>query len=588
MNEEEEFEFRARAEAEEAESSAPTESAGDGIGSKITGALGTALGVVASAADRLGPAEIRGAAEGIQNYEPEGNGSFHPGVLVAAAKGAWNGLINPADVQTAETQYARSGLSTEQKSADVLTPGFVMRSHAATGAYGLKPEDAAKYADDQMYPLNVHYASMAQVAGSIQDAISPTLPVGRLAGLGSKTGKVSADVLKKGATKAILSNYSPKQLSEYAQKLGVFGQETDAVTAVAEKLKENDLLYAPGKANLNLKRAKHDIGTQINKTVADAKNADIMVNPQGVINRYSELKATALDATGEGVGDFRDLQNNVFPELQAMIDDLKPNELGQVSIDKGVNFRRALQGLVKKWTNTPNGPVVQKVAKDMQASMNEEILKSDKVFGPKLAALNHKFSELSDAGDLIEGAYDKSLGNTLAGKEGTILKRVAELVKHPIDASSAPIHALMKLNPKLAEKLANLGNIPVGVQESGKQTMSTITHEELEALKAQFVKGGKAGDLDPRSAGGRFNLDPQHEFVKREGLETPEINPRSPGRAPLGEDPGHVFDIHPKHDGPHPRNPGRHPLGEDNKHTFDIHPKHDGPRPRSPKRYPLN
>lgn len=490
------------------------QAAPQGSGGPMQG-LKDLLGFAGRQVDRLGPAEIRGAAEGIQNYEPEGSGSFHPGVLAAAAKGAWNGLINPEAVQDSRTQWARSGLSDKAPdNTTQSTPGFVMKAHARAGEYGLKPQDEAKFENGKMYPLSVGYASPAQVAGTIQDAISPTPLAGAAFKLGGKTLNLTADAAKMGATKAILSHYSPPRLAAYAQKIGTFGNEADAIKAVSEKLKQDDLLYTPGKANFNLRKAKNDIGSQVGQTIQEAKAKDINVNPQAVIDKYSALKDAALAESGKGVGTYKDFARDVLPEIQGMIDDLKPNELGQVSIDKGVAFRQALQDMVKKWDGTTNAPLIQQVAKDLQGSMNQEIMKSDKVLGPKLAGLNQKFSDLSNAETLIDPAYKKAIGNTVAGKSGSFLQNVAGIIKHPIDAAGDPMQALMKLNPRKAEAIANAGNKVSGIQIP-QVDFPGVSQAELDALRSPPASGG----LPPRQTTGRPMLNKPPSYT--EGVPVP-------------------------------------------------------------------
>lgn len=477
---------------------------GPGFGARALHAIGSVL-------DRLGPAELRGAAQGAQDYQPQDEGFSGRnvgGVLGSMAKGAWDGLINPDRVQSAQTQYARMGVSD--------APTSRLNVMGTSG----KPMDLG-----QDRPAGD--PSTAATLGMAQDMLSPTPGASLLLKAGGKAIQVTADAAKMGATKAILSHYSPTRLAQYAQRLGTFGDEKDAIQAVAEKLKENDLLYTPGKANFNLQKTKADIGGQIGKTVQEATAKDIVVNPQKVLDQYAAFKNQILDQSGKGIETAQDFAKEVLPEIQGMIDGLKPNELGQVPINKGVSFRQGLQGMVKKWEGSKNAPLIQQVAKDLQASMNQEILNSDRILGPKLAGLNQKFSDLSNAETLINPGYKKALGNAVSGKSGGLLDKVATIVRHPIDAAADPMQTLMKLNPRKAEAIANAGNNPVGVQYPA--VAPGVTPEDVGALKAPFVQNQSPdlGGLPARQpVNARRALDPQPTYVPQPNDAVPGLPAR--------------------------------------------------------------
>lgn len=424
---------------------------GPGFGARALHAIGSVL-------DRLGPAELRGAAQGAQDYQPQDEGFSGRnvgGVLGSMAKGAWDGLINPDRVQSAQTQYARMGVSD--------APSSRLNVMGTSGQPMNLGQD--RPAGDP---------SLAATLGAAQDMLAPLPPVGlALKGAAKGAGQVAKASEKIGvsaAERAILEHYNPTLMKELAPDISGSATIADAPAIVAQKLREHDLLYAPGKANFNLKRDLKQTGEKIGSVIQEAKQKDVAINVQKVVDDFMASKQKALSETGEGAASFADLQKEIAPRIQAMVDQLKPNELGEVPIDKAVNFRRSLQDMVKNWGEQGGKPIIQGAAKDLQSSLNQAIEASDPRLGPKLAGLNNKFSDLKDLQPLIEDAYTRGFGKSAGGKvaqsglakalDAVIGENGKPLVKSALRAAASPVKTVLGIKPEWAEALANRNSFP--------------------------------------------------------------------------------------------------------------------------------
>lgn len=471
--------------------------------------------------DRI-PAGIRGYAEAIQT-----------GDAYNAPNRAWQGMKDPASVQTSEQMMGRAGLSTEKN----------VPSYAATNPYGGM---AMPYTKEN--PVMPGYTSRAEQAGQAFDFLAPTglelLPALKYGAKGVKgAAKYGGKKLTQAAEKSILEKYSMAQARKLAPSMGsgkaiqvvddaqnVIG---DASKIMADKLREHDLLYNPGKANFNLQRDLKAYGKQIGETVQEMKARDVSVNLQKVLNDYAGERVKAVAASGKGVGTIDDFQTKVMPKLQAMIDNLGHDGAGNVPIDKAVTFRQELQDMVRNWGQESGGPTVQRVARELQYRANQAIAASDKS-GLKLAALNDKFSDLKSMQPLIEDAYTRGFGRSAVGRDVRPLPFTREgIVNRLWETVGSPAKSTFNALPNQADKWANRGRTVSGLDIP--TPASTVTPEDVAALKAPFLSNETQG-LPPRTPGRRPLVEQAPTYIQRppsvldEGLPPRRVGNASPGR----------------------------------------------------------
>ena len=141
----------------------------------ITGPLKFAGNVAQS----LSTGPINAVAQAVQDKEGAGP------VAWQAAKNVVKSTINPFipgenPIQSSETSLERAGVPNTPREFNNMVPGFVMKSNALSGSYGLKPEDAGRFEDAQMYPIPVTTPGMAKEIGFAAD-IAPVSFAGVLA-----------------------------------------------------------------------------------------------------------------------------------------------------------------------------------------------------------------------------------------------------------------------------------------------------------------------------------------------------------------------------------------------------------------------
>ncbi len=483
--------------------------------------------------DRV-PAAIRGGAEAYQTNDP-----------YSAADRAWQGLKDPASVQSSERMMGRFGADTTPRERTLFIP-------SASG-----PGPAARVQTN---------TSEAEDMGAAFDALAPTglelIPGAKLLAKGaSKVGNKALKIGTSAAERSILEKYSMAKAMKIAPSMGpaktiqsaeeaskVIG---DAPKVVADKLREHDLLYNPGKANFNLQRDLKIYGKQIGETVQEMKSRDVSVNIQSVLDDYIGKKVTALKASGKDVGSIEDFQTKIAPKLQSMIDNLEPDKLGRVPIDKAVSFRQDLQAVVKNWgKESPSLPLMQSTARELQYQANQAIAASDRVGGPKLAALNNKFHDLSNLQPLIEDAYRRGFGRAAVGRDVRPLPFTREgLVNRAAEVVGSPVKTIMAAKPAWAEMLANRGNVPAGLKIQDAAIPKASEQEIAAWLKqnAQAIPADPSA-LPPRSpVGTRRTLgEPKPAtYVPRadsdpSALPARKVGNASPGRrpiAPIADDP---------------------------------------------------
>lgn len=143
-------------------------------------AAGKVAGFAGDVAQSLSTGPINAAAQAIQD-----NG-IGPQTILPLLKNEAQSAANPfipgqSPIQSTETSLARSGMPNTPSEKTHRVPGFVMKSYAQSGSYGLKPQDAGKYENGKFYPLDVHYEGAAKSLGMAADALAPVWGAGALA-----------------------------------------------------------------------------------------------------------------------------------------------------------------------------------------------------------------------------------------------------------------------------------------------------------------------------------------------------------------------------------------------------------------------
>lgn len=182
--------------------------------------------------ERVSSGPIKGAMEAIQNYEPDGAGSFHPGVLYAMAQGAKKGFTNPEQVQPAKEAFARMGLST-----------------GPTQIANIYPEEAE--ATGQSITNIPGGPSLAAYAGGALEAATPLPGVGLAAKIAGRIGKTALTSVTKATDLARGTNEASELLQGTKQGIEAYkarqAAQMDAV--LNPKLApDTDKLKAVGKA----------------------------------------------------------------------------------------------------------------------------------------------------------------------------------------------------------------------------------------------------------------------------------------------------------------------------------------------------
>jgi hypothetical protein len=519
------------------------EPAPQGSGGPLQG-LKDLLGFAGKQVERVSSGPLRGAEQGIQDYEPEGGG-FHPGVIAAALKGAGRGFMDPDQVQPSQQAFSRMGVSD--------APSSRLNVMGTSGRPISLGQD--RPAGDP---------SLAATLGTAQDMLSPVPPVlSGLRGAGKviqKTGKLAEKTAISAAEKAILENYNPTLMKEFAPIDGGAGTIANAPRIVAEKLKEHDLLYNPSKAQFNLKRDIRKTGEQIGEVVKQGKERDLSVNVQKEFDGFLARREAAIEQNGKGSAAADAFRKDAAPRIQAIINELRPNELGEVPLDKAVNLKRELQDLVKNWGDQAGKPVIQGAAQELQSALNKAIEATDPRIGPKLAGLNNKYSDLMDLSPLIEDAYARGFGKAAAGKKAASLKdRIVEsfigengkpMVKSLVKAAASPAKTVAQWLPENAmEGLANRGRRAYPDMYASEPIVRV---PEILKREAAAAPGGENAIPDipmrPNTASQRRPLTPPPapKEPAKEGLpprQSSYVYPQRRPLAPIAQDPSLSVEI---------------------------------------------
>jgi hypothetical protein len=339
-----------------------------------------------------------------------------------------------------------------------LTGGMSMiPALAATGAAGAAATQIDNKAEgkDFSLPQAIGETAMNTAGGYVlgkagkaaYETVAPV--VSRLA------SKAVTGALEKPAIQSLLGklgydiNLAPKSIPGLAGE----GMEANAPALIGGKLKEYDLLHPPEKANVNLQQGLQKYERAIGKVIENGDQAGATINTQAVLHNFADARTRLLAETGKGSTSYDALVNSALPKIQKAVDNL--GDPTKVSFQKAVNFRRDLQDMVNNWGEGPDKNLIQGVAKELQSNMNDAIEASHPVYGPQLAKLNGKYSDLKAFEPMITTAAQKSLNQAATGTGGIEIPHT----KYGIVGKmlNSPRVAAMDMAPKLADKIANLG-----------------------------------------------------------------------------------------------------------------------------------
>lgn len=452
-----------------------------------------------------------------------------------------------------------------------------------------------RYPGEQFPGGDAPMMGLADQAGIVADVLTPPFAAAGIAKAAGATGRLAKDAVAAGksrvaaslqpaAEKAILGNYRKQLRAEFLPDNPTEGTLKNFPRELSKTLKENDLLRPPEQAMINLNSGKERIGKAIESTIKKATNEDVSVNVQDVINNFANDTRSLLKRTGKGAGEIKGLEEKIIPQIQDIVNNLGPDELGNIPLDKGVEFRRGLQAMVKNWDGE-NRNIAQVVAKRLSSDMNKKIAASHKIHGPRLAKLNEKYSSLMDAEPMVEEAYRRAGGlesGPMINDRGLPLTKEG-IVNQAARSIGSPREALMRMMPKTAEKIANDAYLPAGSKSALPEytpPTPTVSADELSALGLDV--GPKPKTLPPRTPQGRPALDKAPTYIPgqaKEGL---------PPRVPQGvrrrfEEKAPSFSPGQPKEGLPPRVPTgtRRPL-EDKPPTYVRSPA-EGLPPREPK-----
>lgn len=533
------------------------------------------------------PAAIRGGVQAYQTGDPH-----------QAANMAYQGFKDPGSVQTSSEMMGRFGADTAMTKPQIKTPPPDAETQWAS--LGNVPDETKEKLLGFKLTPDTTYTSQANELGNLYDVVAPTgleiIPAAKIAQAMTKGGKAVASEAKravmnspgmrKAAEKAILDNYAPRFRAGFAPSNPTPGVVKNASSDLAETLKQNDLLRAPEAAKINLNSGKERIGKAIDNTIQKATSEDVSVNVQDVINSFANDTRSLLKRTGKGAGEIKGLEEKIIPQIQSIVDNLGPDELGNIPLDKGVEFRRGLQAMVKNWDGE-NQNIAQVVAKRLSSDMNKKIAASHKIHGPRLAKLNEKYSSLMDAEDMItegyEKAYAKASGVNLNDRGVPLTKQGA--IDRILQGAMNPRETLMKKMPGLAEKVANDAYLPAGSKSALPEYVPpapTVSADELAALGLDV--GPKPKTLPPRTPQGRPALDKAPTYIPgqaKEGL--PPRVPQGTRRSFEDKAPTYIEGRTPDPDALPPRQQKNARRSFEEKPVTYVREKAEGLPPREPK-----
>lgn len=466
------------------------------------GAAKPAIQFAGDAANTLGMGAVNAAVQGVQDNWG------HPlnavgGVIANEAKNI------AAPFHTFETPIQETSASLERMGVDNTPQPPPMR-----------------YPGEQFPGGNAPIPGLADQAGTVADMLAPMagLEAIKAAGAASRAalsklarGTLNSPGMRKAAERAVLDNYAPRLRKEFAPENPTPGAIENAPSELAKTLKESDLLYAPEKAKIKLNSGLEKIGGAIDRTIKQATEVDAVVNAKSVLDGYATTTRSVLTRTGKNAATIEEIEGKILPKIDRIVANLGPDELGNIPLDKGVEFRRALQDMVKNWDGD-NKNLAQVVAKKLSSSMNEKIAAAHPVYGPRLAKLNDRYSSLKDAEPMIDEGFSTAYGKATGLDDNArgIPKTREGIVTRIVDAAMTPRQTLMKMRPGLAERVANDQFLPIGSAETLPQYIArppTVTADELAALGMDI--GPKPYALPPRTPQGRPALNQAPTYVER-------------------------------------------------------------------------
>lgn len=525
------------------------------------------LGFVGRQVDRVSAGPIRGAEEAIQNYQPEDNGSFHPGVIGAALKGAGRGFMDPDQVQSGQQMFARMGVSNDR------TP----RLKQVNGNWVPGIPDAERPQDGRSQDGSIRYAgpdqgtnpSNAALLGGIQDMATPIPGLGLVKpiskGVAAGTKAVAPSVGRGMQKVAVMQAKSAIPINiPFARK----GAESETF------LKENLLSGGKDKAYEKSAELSKQLGNEVVGIIEQGKNEGKTVDGLALIdNLKSKFKNGPIE-TKEGIRILEPASQKFLDKAEKLIKRMSQDGDGRLSVKQG----HAVKQWAQKQADYPGKALAQGLPLTAEAD----------AAGLTAADLGHEFrvaveSKVPEVKDLNARLAKIIPAKQAAGWKQAVRERqelvplkALVAVTADIAASKGAALGLLAINTawksgRISQTMYNLGAklIKAGsaaekvrIESAMEKAVSKgiISNDEIEALKSQLEPGKQPflpsitgeNELTPRSPQGRFALDKPETFVPRLGSTespfgkpTPEaptqfdpleaMNPRNSQSLPQGQ-----------------------------------------------------
>lgn len=313
------------------------------------GMLRRGLQFVGRQVDRVSAAPLRGAEEAIQNYQPEGGGKFHPGVVIDALKGAGRGFMNPDQVQSGQQMFARMGVSD--------APSSQLQVMGTSG----KPMNLG-----QDRPAGD--PSLAATLGAAQDILTP------IPGLGLVT-KGGAAALKS-ETAGKLFNQAQKISNLPNKAAGKLAQELSSVSEEALRMATTKEGRAALKANAG---KEYEIGQRLVNMLDNPKefapNKELIDNAlkgMGDVNITPVIKALEDAKISRPSGKMWAHEKVANDAIQQDINDLLgKNKSTVLPAQEALDLRRGMDDVIDHNGNQKQLDIVNKAKLKARKAMKE-------------------------------------------------------------------------------------------------------------------------------------------------------------------------------------------------------------------------
>jgi hypothetical protein len=461
------------------------------------------LGFVGRQVDRVSAGPLRGAEEAIQNYQPEGNGSFHPGVIGAALKGAGRGFMDPDQVQSGQQMFARMGVSNDRtpRLKQVNGNWFPGIPDSERPQAGRNQDGSIRYTG----PDQGENPSNAALLGEIQDMATPipglslVKPISKgvaagARGIAEPIGKGLQD-LGMGQMNRVVSPLMRHErkantpISEVIFKYGfdkpnkpvigeaveglaskkradpktMFQRSTDKLNELSTELRSHIQAGKDGGARVEVNKAIDDAVAELKNKKGDSP--DYYSYIEEIDGAAKDLKAKASFA-GDETGNLDLLQAQAFKQYTGT-----QGKWLQNAINKGIETtaKQTADSRLAEKVNRILNSTIDGLANGETAKINKqisEIIPAHEALGWRQIVDNRKASvSLNDALGMMATAIDPKLAGLYAvnkaSKSGTVaswMYRLGEKLKTAkTPEEAAKIKAIFKKKGVSPEELNSLG-----------------------------------------------------------------------------------------------------------------------------------